>query len=195
MTSALPINYKPIPPLFYSVETGGPFCNCLTCNKHLLDDGTSYVIEKSIKRYPELNTQEVIFEYALCMDCSFKLNAALSEESRQLIARYFNTNVNFAERSKKFLDQNEYNLERWLERCLIKQTPLTQANEYQLIAQFEGNHIVYTQMPFALSFEAITEIASLLSPKTLGEMDSFIGNFFSGPPEVAAILKRSLVFV
>ena len=55
--------------------------------------------------------------------------------------------------------------------------------------------MVLTAMPLALSLSAMEEMTSLLSEKSLGEIDDFIGKYFSGPPEVAALLKKKFVMV
>ena len=47
------------------------------------------MIEKAVRQYPEMKVKEVIFEYAMCMDCAVMMNASLSVESRQRINEYF----------------------------------------------------------------------------------------------------------
>jgi hypothetical protein len=51
-------------------------------------------------------------------------------------------------------------------------------------------------MPYGLCAEAMDEITSLLSEKSLGEIDDFMGNYFSGQPEIAEIIRnRSLIMM
>jgi hypothetical protein len=38
-------------------------------------------------------------------------------------------------------------------------------------------------------------MTALLSEKSLGEIDDFTGKYFTGPPEVSAILKRRLILI
>ncbi len=68
----------PIPPELYGSESKKPLDHCLMCNLYLLEDGTPYMIEKSIKQHPEMGLKETIFEYAMCMDCAVKMNDSLS---------------------------------------------------------------------------------------------------------------------
>lgn len=48
--------FIPIPPDFHSFLHDGPFTNCSVCDRYLLDDGTSYLVEKALDR------DEVAFE-------------------------------------------------------------------------------------------------------------------------------------
>lgn len=184
----------PVPSELYSSDTGKPLDRCLMCNAHLLEDGVLYMVEKSIKQHPEMQLKEPIFEYAMCMTCAIQMNESLSEESRQRIGAYFAKHANLAGRSEALLNQ-ERSLKPWIERCAIKGTLISEAREYQVVAQCEGKNLVFGYMPFALSIEAMEEMSELLSAKSRGEMDDFIGRYFSGPPEVAELLKKKFVLV
>jgi hypothetical protein len=54
---------------------------------------------------------------------------------------------------------------------------------------------VYDIFPYAISGTAMEEVNELISEKTRDILDDFIGQHFSGPPEVAEILKRRPVLV
>jgi hypothetical protein len=185
----------PIPPDLYATDTGKPLDRCLMCDTFLLEEGKPYMIEKSIKQHPELDFRETIFEYAMCMDCAVKMNDSLSVESRQRIGDYFATHANLSERRETFVKDNTFELQPWVSRCIIKDTPISEAREYQLVVQCEGKNLLFTYMPFALSFDAMEEMTSLMSAQSLGEMDDFIGKYFTGPPEVAALLRRKFVII
>lgn len=58
-----------------------------------------------------------------------------------------------------------------------------------------GANMTINQFPYALSGEVQDEIMQLLSAKSLGILDDFIGNHFTGPPEIREILKRRPVFI
>jgi hypothetical protein len=152
------------------------------------------MIEKVVRRIPEMKVTETIFEYALCTACSAKMHESLSSESRARIQEFFATHVNFSERLQ-LLANKTVRLQRWINECLVRNTPISKTREYQLVAECNGPNIVYSSMPFALSMEAIEEMTMLLSEKSLGEIDDFMGKYFTGPPEVSAILKRRLVMI
>jgi hypothetical protein len=185
----------PIPEMLFSGDTGRPFTNCMVCDKFLLNAGTPYMIEKAVRQISAMNVKEVLFEYAMCMDCVVKMNASMSVESRQRISEYFALHANFLKRSMGFLRNDKLDFESWTENCLIKHTPLADTAEYQIVAECDGNNLVFSGAPFALSMEALEEMTALLSEKSLGEIDDFTGKYFTGPPEVSAILKRRLVLI
>jgi hypothetical protein len=165
----------------------------MLCNSDLLKEGVPYFIEKSVRQIPEFGTSEIIFEYALCLSCSASLNAALSETSRKRTMEYFAKHGHFVARREKLLDAP---VSDWISHCLIKNTPISVTPEYQVVAQCIGKRLVMHDMPFAVSLEAMDEIAALLSDETLGEMDDFMGKHFSGPPELAELfLKRPPVLI
>ena len=189
-------HYIKIPKAFRSSDHDKPFDHCMVCNKFLLEDGTPYMIEKAMRQHLEMKVKEVIFEYALCVDCAIMLNSSLSEESKQRISDYFEKHGNVAARREKLLQRKTLRVEPWINRCLITDKPISTCAEYQLMAQCDGTHLLFTYMPFALSMEALNEMTNLLSEKSLGEIDDFLGKYFSGPPEVAALLrKRSAILV
>nr|PZN57983.1 MAG: hypothetical protein DIU61_01165 [Bacteroidota bacterium] len=159
----------------------------MVCNSYLLNEGFPYFIEKSVRQFPELGTSEIIFEYALCFSCSASFNAALSETSRQRMAEYFARYGRFEARREKLHDAP---VDEWVAQCLIKDTPIAAAPEYQIVAQCAGKKLVVNDLPFAISLEAMDEIAALLSEETLGEMDDFMGKYFTGPPELAELLSK-----
>jgi len=103
--------------------------------------------------------------------------------------------VNFVGRRNRLLARETLTVSPWISRCLIKDTPIRLSPEYQITAQCNGPYLLFTYMPFALSMAAMEEIGNLLSAKSRGEMDDFIGRHFSGPPEIAVLLKRRLALV
>ena len=176
-----------IPPFLFSSDTGAPHERCMVCNTELLKEDFPYFIEKSVRQFPEFGTSEIIFEYAICLRCSASLNAALSETSRQRMTEYFARHGRFATRREKL---QHAPASEWISHCLIKDTPISKTPEYQVVAQCSGKKLVVRDMPFAVSLEAMDEIASLLSDETLDEMDDFIGKHFTGPPELADLLLK-----
>jgi hypothetical protein len=178
----------PIPKEFYNSETNQPFRNCLMCNQSL--DQLQYVVEKAIKNYPTLGTSEIIFEYAMCLTCATKMHMELSAESRGRIEAYMAEHL-----KNKTREQQTRNINSSLSRCMIRETDLSQSSEYSIYALCNGAEMVVSDLPYALSGEVQDEIMQLLSAKSLDVMDDFIGNHFTGPPEVMEILKRRPVFI
>lgn len=182
-----------IPKLFHKTD-GGLLSECIMCNKHLLTPAQDYLIEKSVRYFTELKKTEVIFEYAMCLVCAESMRQELSVESRQRIEAYFAQHVDLKKR-ETLLKPNRVPLKNWINTCLIKGTPIKGSFEYSLYAHGFGKKMVYGFFPYAISGEVMEEVNELLSKKTREVLDDFIGKHFSGPPEVAEILKRRPVLI
>lgn len=179
-----------IPKFFYSTVTDKPFSNCISCDKYLLSINTPYVIEKAVKQYQEYGTTDVIFEYAMCMDCYQNISGTMSIQSRKNIENYFSKHVNLNERRKKLLENDEINFNDWTSKCIIKDTPVDKLSEYQVVCQCDGTYMLYTNMPFLIGNVALDEMMQLLSNKTIGEINGFKDSFFSPDPDIQKILDE-----
>jgi len=188
-------NKKLIPEAFFNYSTGSHFTNCLDCERYLLGGDTEYFIEKAIKSYKGYKATDVIFEYAICMECAEKVRKKMSVESMQSIQDYFMSNVNLNKRLK-FVNDNTDRPERWIDECMVKGTVKEDLEEYQIYAQCRGDALITTQMPYMISGPALDEIANLLSNETLDELDGFMKDNFGPPPELAETLpSRKVVLV
>ena len=188
-------HYIDIPPAFQSDETAALFEHCLGCNLYLLDNGTQYVIEKAYRRYQGFDTQDTVFEYAMCLDCFMQLQEAMSEESMNRVRSYFDRHIDLFDRRTALLNKDALNVEDWLDRCLVKGTPISEMDEYQIFGHCDGKDLLFTLFPYAIGGEAIDEISLLLSNKTLGEIDGFMENHFGLPPELRKLLLDNKMFV
>lgn len=187
-----------IPEQFYSDAVNRLFANCLNCNRFLLDGNTEYIIEKAVRRYNEFNTTDTIFEYAICMKCHSEIMSVYSESSLNNIQNYFQENVNFNERQRiinEKIDQGKLDFKDYVSHCLIKGTPVTKLNEYQIGCHCIGNKMLANNMPFLIGNEAMDELSQLLSNKTIGEMDRFIDEFLGLPPDLRKLLRDSGVLI
>jgi hypothetical protein len=182
-----------IPKIFHKAE-GGLLGECIMCNQNLLAPPQDYLLEKAFRIYPEYKKTEVIFEYAMCLTCAHAMHNELSEESRQRIEAYFAERLQLSSRDE-LLKPKRASFKNWVGNCLVKGTSLKQSNEYVLYGHAHGRQLVYDFFPYALSGEAMEEISELLSEKTREVLDDFIGKHFSGPPEIAEILKRRPVLI
>jgi hypothetical protein len=179
-----------IPVVFYDSITGKPFSVCNICNCDLIKDSWSYVIEKVYRRNMINGKMEVFFEYAICYDCVQKLVERYSKESLQRIQDYFDSHIS---NSKSYFDQsrvnNEEELMGHLSKCSLSGKPVEELDEYQMAAMFTGNHINLMMPPYIFGGEALDSVSDLLSEKTIGEIDDFIGDYLTGPPEFRDMFK------
>lgn len=164
--------FVPIPEKFWSFETGKPFTHCSLCGVDLMREGTNYLIEKAFKK------KEVLFEYALCWDCREKIMEELSKKSLTLLTNYFNEHVDMDGHREKSLDKQGLSAEDWLSHCLIKGTPITEAEEHHICGQFVDKDIIFSGFPYALSDKAMEDVMALLSDETLGYMNDISDQLF-----------------
>lgn len=188
--------FTDIPSLFYSHNTEAPFTNCISCNRHLQEPNTQYLVEKAFRHYREFGTTDVIFEYAMCLDCAERMRRELSLSSLAKIQEYFDTHVDLQKRRELLMKSEPVNLDQWLENCLISGESKDTMDEYQVYGHFVGNRCVYSFMPYMIGGPAVDEITNLLSDKTLGEIDRFIDENFGLPPELKKPIKdHPIIFV
>ncbi|MEO1051297.1 MAG: hypothetical protein AAFX87_11770 [Bacteroidota bacterium] len=178
-----------IPHTFYSHNTKEPFTHCIECDKYLLEDGVHYGVEKVIRKYPLNNTTDVIFEYAICLDCMLRMQSEFSEESSRKLQEYMMRHMDIKAMKKKLIEGEGKDVDTWLARCAITDELIEDQEEYTIHAHFEGNKMLTTVPPHAFGARALEEMTDLLSAETLGFYDDFMGRHFSGPPEIEEILK------
>lgn len=182
--------YIKIPKMFFATDTEKPFTNCISCEKNLLQPESAYVIEKVIRQYIEYKTTDTIFEYAMCIDCYQEVSESLSDSSKKNIEKYFNEHVDLEQRRQKFIENKNLNIEDWLSACVIKGTPVSELNEYQIACQCQGPFMLFTHMPMLIGHEAMDEMMQLLSNKTIGEINGFYDKFSGLPPDLKKILNE-----
>ncbi len=172
-----------IPKLFHNFITGEPFSECICCTKALLHGEDHYLIEKAVKK------DDVIIEYAICIDCAQKKNEALSSDSRQRIEAWFTERIDLEQRAHELAETVGFNFEAWTERCIITGKARSEMDHYTIVGGFMGSNMVMGFGPYIMSPEAQGEMAELLSPETKREFDDFIGDNFGLPPELKKLIK------
>lgn len=175
----------PIPSNFHSFSSNGPFTRCLDCDKELVESGSQYVIERAIKNYQNFEAQDVVFEYAICMNCAMKMRAELSKESLAKVEDFFQTNIVGALQSLHNSPESE-----WLQTCIVTGKPLKECAEYQIYAYCTGSFLFPQFTPYAISGEVLDQISGLLSDKTIDELDRFIDENMGIPPELKELFKE-----
>ncbi len=164
--------YIPIPKIFWSVETDKAFEKCSICDCNILENETNYVIEKAF------NKGEVIFEYAMCLDCQKKLYNELSDTSKKLISHYFDEHVDLNKRQSELLNDVNLDYEKWMSNCIIKGDRINKSEEYQIYGYFIDNDMILNGFPYALCGAVADDITNLLSSKTLGILNDFSDKVF-----------------
>lgn len=183
-----------IPKLFQSYKDEKLFDHCISCNKYLLQDDTHYIIEKAIRNYPNLNSKDVIFEYAMCFDCVEKMRDEISEESMTNIDNYFNEKIDI---SQRYETTREYgtDVDKYVENCMVSGDSISTLNEYVIQAHCISDKLALSFFPYMISEKVMDDIANLLSNKTLDFLNGFMDNHFGYPPEFNDILTRRLILI
>ena len=184
-----------IPRLFYSDADNKPFENCQVCDKYLLEKGNSYVIEKAFKNYEGFEFNTTLFEYAICLDCHTQVQQSMSEESLKNLQQYYMQIM--AEKGNKpiVIDVGNFNLNDWLSNCFFKGDSIKDMNEFQLVAQFNGNEMVLNIPPMVVGERAMEEMADLLSAETIDEIDGFRKQFLGPDPAIEELFSGKKLIV
>lgn len=179
----------PIPEIFYSRKTGSPFTTCLECERSLFERDTAYLIEKAFRRYPGYPAQDTVFEYAICTDCAETIEKLLSPTSKTRITSYMASPFKAAleERQEWLAAGKQPDLSRWTGRCVVKGTPVSEMQEYQIAGYFVENSMILPFFPYAIGEEALGELVTLLSNETLDIINDFSGKHFGLPPEFSDV--------
>lgn len=179
---------KEIPEIFYDFITRKPIESCICCERALLTGETPYFIEKAIKR------DDVILEYAICLECSKKKEQSMSVESRERISAWAESRVDILERGKDLAETVGFDFEAWIDRCIFTDKPRAEMEQYTIFGAFFADRIMMGFGPYVISPEAQSEMMNLLSAKTKSDMDDFIGDNFGLPPELKKLI-RDLDFI
>lgn len=187
-----------IPAELYSDYSGNPFDTCIDCGADLLNDEVPYVIVKQIV------AGETVFEMAICLSCTTKLQQEYSEESKQAIRNWF------AEQAWKIAKEQEKQRQaaegsdtpsgqsgdpeltaRRLNHCHLCGTLRTEAHRYIVEAVCIGRSVVSASEPsLMLSFpllicEKCTEgMSDQISQMTRDRWNRFVEDHFDGPPGI-----------
>ncbi len=172
-----------IPDIFLPYGQKEPFAHCINCHCDLLQDDVEYIVEKVVRRYQRLNTSDVIFEYAICLQCAETMRKELSTESLQNV-QLFMEKSNLINSRQKLIQESNWNIHDWLSRCAVSGEDIEKQDEYQIYGHCRGRQLIFSAMPYMISGRVMEEISELLSPKTKGELDRFMDDNFGIPPEL-----------
>lgn len=189
-----------IPKEFYNSETGTPFTECMLCQADLMKETRPYSVERAVRNYPEMKISSVVFEYALCADCTADMEKEISSETLVSIMNYFRENFNYEARpqwqtSEIDEEENEFQLSDWIGHCAVKGLPKEELFEYSLYARCLGDRIIPEIVPYMISGQAQDELIELFSNKSLGFLDDFTDKHFTGPPEFKELFKGRPILV
>ena len=165
----------PIPKDFHSFENNAPFSHCQVCNKNLLEPSAEYCIHKSY------NNNEVILEFALCSECRDKTAHEVSKESMMNMGLYI--------ASRRCAEET-------VDVCNFCETDREELEGYSMGALCNGNEMIHTGYPILVCDKCEMKMTDLISEKTKGFFDRFIGEHFDCPPAMAKKIEEGgFVFI
>lgn len=167
----------PIPRIFQPFLEDDPFERCIVCQRFLLENRVTYMIEKVFKG------TEVIVEYALCLECCQSMRSDMSEESLMRIQAYMEERVDLLERHEHMIASSPEGVDPWIAHCLLTDTPRQEADTYHIFGHCQGNRLLLSFYPFMVCNAAMKPLANLLSKKTRECLDDFTDQFLGMPPE------------
>lgn len=165
-------------------EDGEPFTECKQCGSSLIEPPKSFSLEKVFKRYANTEQPQVLFEYAICDECTQDIREEFSEESMQRMRQFFE---DVAERRRSEEQPDPDDIDARLSMCAVLGTPLIAEKEFAWVARGFGNSMLLGEYPLAVSLTAMDQLSALLSEKTRDALDDFVNRNFSGPPEFSKI--------
>lgn len=168
--------FESIPEDFHE-SNGEFFKRCMMCDCNLHEHPQGYFIEKAIKKYPEFETSQELFAYAICYSCAHKMHQQLSEESRKNIKEYMISRM------------KDNKIPKDLQRCSLTGDLVSDMKEYQIQVYCVGDKMLPSHGPMLIGEMAIEEISALLSNKSWEELDGFTDNFFGLPPAFRKAIK------
>ena len=185
-------HFTKIPKVFHSAVNDELFANCTMCGKELLESNESYIIEKAVKNYQENKVKDIIFEYAMCFSCLEKMREGFSEESLERINNYILKKTDLPLRRNELIEKGTLDVNDWISKCIVKDINQDQLPEYQIMCQCQGEHMLYTYMPYMLSCNAAEEMQELLSKKTKDELDRFYKDNLGLPPDLEELFRTRM---
>ncbi|MBV6644252.1 MAG: hypothetical protein KI790_02320 [Cyclobacteriaceae bacterium] len=176
------MGFQEIPEIFYSFESKKPFEKCINCNRDLLDGDTDYIVEKAVRKYKDFEAKDVIFDYAICIDCALEMRKEFSKESAEKMDEYFSSHVNA--QTMPIKDEGEIDVEKCIQHCVVKKIDIKELQEYQLFAYCRGEKLFQGIPPYMVSAAAVEEILPLLSNSTSDLLNGFYEKHFSPDPSL-----------
>ncbi len=172
--------YKDIPKEFHSYEKDGLFTNCIECDRELLSGDCDYVIEKAFRNYQGFKAEDVIFDYAICMDCAMEIQKRMSKESMFKIQEYMQKQM--LDRHQDLAKRDLTNVDELYSKCMFTNEDKSNCEEYQVFAFCRGDKMNLQMPPYMVSGPILDEISELLSDETRDELNGFFNKHFSPSP-------------
>ena len=156
-----------------SEETGESFRHCIQCHLPLLETAGPWLVNKEFRR------GECIQEYAICQECRDEVTGRFSEESKEAVRLFLETEIDWAARVRDFMMDEDSRFAA----CVACRKPRDEAEGFGISALFdEGGKPVTGPLPLLVCGSCINRISAALSVETRAAWKKFLEDHFPGPP-------------
>lgn len=174
--------FTPVPKLFWSEYSEGPFANCVDCERPL-EESDFYLIQKCYVG------GEPVFEFAICGGCRSSVSAQCSEETNRAVHQFLMEHLLKRERDFEYLTEVDDALKRCLDECIVCCKARSECYRYNVGGLFRSADLVVQLSPQAQSPLMICEnceasMSRLVSQQTRDTWDRFVQEKFDGPPGI-----------
>ena len=177
-----------IPPIFCKFETAQPFTHCTFCESEL-GAQSKYAVEKVFKQNKVVGTSEIVYEYAICWDCTANMGEDISDDSRTAIMNLFVSHRHQLISKIEFLHANElYTIDSWTERCSLTGKETRLCDEYSVSGIIEEGGLVFEQSPILVSDSFMEKLQSVLSKETKEKFDGMRDQILNDSPSVEDLI-------
>jgi len=181
-----------VPEFFFRFDTNQPFEKCTMCGEAL--NGKKHVIEKVFKNNKSLNIKEILYEYAVCFDCTGQMQGDISEESMQSMIRIMNEHKHQFIMKLEYLHETEkYDVASWIETCSFTGKPIHLCEEYTVSAIIEDDKLVFEQAPIAVSETFMELIQENLSKETKDSFNGLRDKINDDSPSIEDIINTPVI--
>jgi len=174
--------FIPVPKLFWSEYSDGPFARCIDCDCEL-EACDFYLVQKCY-----VGT-EPVFEFAICNTCRTNVSEQCSDETNKAVQEFLQAHLRRREREFEELDEMETVLRKCMDECVICSRARSECHRYtvgglgvemDLVVQLSPQ----AQSPLMICQECEGSMGKLVSQKTRETWDRFVEEKFDSPPGV-----------
>lgn len=163
-------------PWLISEETGEPFTNCIRCAVPLAELVSPWLVNK------DYAGGECVMEYAICQGCRDEVAERFSEESREGVRKFLETEVDWEARVAGFMMESD--VAQRFARCIACGTEREKTQRFAISALFAADgHLVTGALPLMICGGCVGRMTAGLSDESRQVWRDFIASHFWGPDD------------
>lgn len=159
-----------------SEETGEAFSHCVSCKLPLVEIAGPWLVNKEFRR------EECVMEYAICQECRDRVTDELSEESKEAVRGFLETEIDWESRMREFMLSHQ--LAERFDACIVCCAPRAELEGFGISALFDaGGSPVVGPLPLMICQSCVGRMTESLSEASREVWRKFLADNFTGPPE------------